>query len=247
MTNNGKAETARLSRLPKRFYETVEVSDTGQGWAITLDDKPVMTPGKSKLVLPSQELAQAIRREWADQKEHIDPKVMPLTKLCNTAIDMITGKEQAVIDDIAKFSASDLICYRAQEPQELVMKQSSQWDPVLDWAAVALGTRFTITKGITHVQQPEQAITRIKDTLKPHSPFSLAALHTMTTLTGSALLVLAHVAGRFDAQTCWQLCHIDEDFQISRWGQDEDAKDLRAYKWLEMQATSGFFSLVNPT
>lgn len=233
--------------LPKRFYKAVTVADAEGAFRILLDGKPVRTPAKHAFVLPTRALAQAIAAEWEAQAEHIDPAAMPLTRLANSALDGVTGREADVRADIARYSASDLVCYRAATPQPLARNQAEAWDPVLAWAGEALGARFEVAEGIMPVAQPEAAREAIARALEGHHAFTLAALHVMTTLMGSALLALAHARGRLSAEAVWAAAHVDEDWQISQWGADAEAQARRARRWAEMQAASRMLMLVGET
>ena len=147
--------------------------------------------------------------------------------------------------DIAAFAANDLLCYRADAPDPLVVQQSAHWDPVLAWAREALGARFEVAMGLMPVAQPEHAIAAVAAALEDLDPFRLAAVHVMTTLTGSALLTLAHTRGALTAEAAWAAAHVDEDFQVSQWGEDTEATRRRARRWAEMQAASRLFALLS--
>ncbi len=233
MAENGAsahpAATAAASTLPKRFYKEVTIEDEeGREASLLLDGKPVRTPGKAALSLPSRALAEAVAAEWRAQGERIDPLTMPLTRLANSAIDGVRGREQAVIDDIVRHAASDLLCYGADGPKLLVEAQGKHWDPVLAFARDELHAPLVLSEGVVHVAQREASLARIRSEFEGLDPFSLAALHVMTTLTGSALLALAVLRGRLSPQEAWEAAHVDEDYQISRWGDDDEAKTRRA-------------------
>jgi chaperone required for assembly of F1-ATPase len=221
---NGRTARAAKPSLPKRFYIDVAVGGDG---ALLLDGKPVRTPAKAPLVLPTRALAEAVAGEWRAQGERIDPATMPLTKLANSAIDGVAGREQAVIDDILKHAGSDLVCYRAAGPRGLVDAQTKHWDRVLDWARDALGAPLVALDGVVHVAQPQASLDRLGQELAGRDRFALAALHVMTALTGSALLALAVALGRLTPEEAWEAAHVDEDWQISQWGEDEEAAERR--------------------
>ncbi|MCJ7787595.1 MAG: ATPase, partial [Methyloceanibacter sp.] len=155
----------QADQRPKRFYETVSVEREKGGYALRLDGKPVRTPLKKPLALPTRALAEAVAEEWRAQGERIDPETIPLTKLANSVIDGVHGNEEAVIDDIMAYVASDLLCYRADGRQELVAAQQAQWGPVFDWAKDALDAPFTLAEGVVHVAQPQASLDRIKERL----------------------------------------------------------------------------------
>ena len=169
---------------------------------------------------------------------------MPLTRLANSAIDGVRGREAEVQADIVKYAGSDLLCYRATEPEELVRRQAELWDPVLAWGREALGAHLQVAKGVMPVTQPEAAQQAVARALDGQDAFALAALHVMTTLMGSALLALAHARGRLTAEQAWAAAHVDEDWQIGTWGEDAEAVARRRRRWSEMQAASRMLRLL---
>lgn len=251
-TSNGSPPAARQvlakdslrAPLPKRFYKTASVAERKDGFAIELDGKGIKTPAKKDLVLPTRALADAIAAEWAAQKDRIDPDTMPLTRIANTAIDAVAGHMHEVAADVVAFAGNDLLCYRATAPEALAARQKARWDPVLDWARDVLGATLERTVGVTHVAQPPAALAGIESAVRELDPFRLAALHVMTTLTGSALLALAHARGLLDLAEAWSLAHIDEDWQIEQWGRDEEAAARRAKRFAEFEAASRLLNLL---
>jgi chaperone required for assembly of F1-ATPase len=235
---NGKAVCVKKSSLPKRFYKEVAVADDGARAGLLLDGKPVRTPGKAPLTVPTKTLAEAIAAEWRAQGEHIDPRTMPLTKLANSAIDGVEWRTGAVIDDIMAHARADLLCYRASGPDGLLAAQAKHWDPIITWAKDALHAPLTLAEGIIHVAQPEASMAAIRKELEGLDAFTLAALHVMTSLTGSALLALAVLKKRLDPDEAWNAAHVDEDFQIGQWGEDAEAKDRRAARRRDFDAAA---------
>ena len=240
MTENGQSKSAGRGKpsLPKRFYKDVSVADEGGRAALLLDGKPVRTPGKAPLAVPNAALAEAIADEWRGQKEHIDPKTMPLTKLANTAIDGVAGKRDAVIDDILNHARADLLCYRADGPEKLLAAQAAHWDPVLAWAKDALRAPFNLAEGVVHVAQPDASIAALKNEIEKLDDVGLAGLHVMTSLAGSALLGLAVALKRLEPDAAWDAAHVDEDFQISQWGEDAEAKARRESRKRDFDAAA---------
>ena len=230
--------------LAKRFYSEVTVARRDDGAEVLLDGRSVRTPAKADFVVPAMVLAEAIAEEWRAQGDQIDPRTMPLTKLANTAIDGVSHKRDETIDAVMAFAASDLICYRAEQPDGLVMKQMALWGPVIDWLAQYLGARFEVSEGVMHVEQPEESLARVREVVETFDAYSLTAFHTMASLMGSTFLALAHVAGLFDLQATWTAAHVDEDWQISQWGQDEEAAARRAKRWEEMEVASRMFAML---
>lgn len=241
-----RAQIQMRTPLPKRFYEDVAVAVAEGGFTVTLDGKAVKTPGKAPLTLPTARAAQLIADEFSAQGENIDLASMPAYRLANTAIDGVASDPQAVVEDILRFSSSDLLCYRADGPDTLVRRQNEAWDPVIDWAQASLGARFNLAEGVIHVEQPREAIASLGVHLRQRSePLRLAALHVMTTLTGSALLALAVDFGELDAETAWNAAHVDEDFQAEQWGHDSEALARRTNRKRDMMAASALLGAID--
>jgi len=231
------AEPSRESQLPKRFYETAEVAEEQGVFGLLLDGRPVRTPGKSKLAFPRYDLAHVARKEWEDQGERIDPMTMPLTRLANTAIDGVATDMQAVKEDVIRYAGTDMLCYRAATPPPLVELQRERWDPLIEWAQIALGARLVLAEGVMHVAQPPESIAAFGVHVNAvQQPMELAALHVVTSLTGSALLAMAALKGQLDCDEAWSLAHLDEDWNIEQWGSDEEAEARRLYRFKEMTA-----------
>ncbi|WP_075288751.1 ATP12 family chaperone protein [Pararhizobium arenae] len=235
-----RAQIQMLKPLPKRFYTTVTVAPAeAGGYAVLLDGRNVRTPAKNPLTVPTEKVAALLAEEWDAQKDVINPATMPVTRLANTALDGVANDIRAVFDDILKFSGTDLLCYRAAEPEGLVARQTERWDPILSWAADSLGARFILAEGIVHQEQPRAATNAFAGALRAYAtPLGLACLHTITSLTGSALLALAFAERRISAEEAWELAHIDEDWQIEHWGTDEEAFQRRENRWQDMQAAA---------
>lgn len=243
-----RAQIQMLKPLPKRFYKDVSVSAGEDGHAIHLDGRAVKTPAKNQLVAPTAELAELLRAEWDAQVEVIDPATMPITRLVNTAIDGIASDPQAVVEDMLRFSASDMLCYRASDPEGLVERQRRLWDPVLDWAANDVGAHFILIEGVMPQEQPREAVAAFGARLRVHDDaIALAALHTITSLTGSAILSLAFAEGELSVDEAWTLAHLDEDWTIEHWGTDEEAEVRRAKRYKDMKAAASSFMALKPT
>ncbi|MCZ8545513.1 ATP12 family chaperone protein [Mesorhizobium qingshengii] len=235
-----RAQIQMKTHLPKRFYKTATVAPAEDGFAVHLDGKPVRTPGKALLALPTERAAALAAAEFAAQGETINPVTMPVMRLVNTAIDGVASDPQAVLEDILRFASADLLCYRADAPQGLVERQNQHWDPVIDWARATLGARFNLAQGIIHVEQPRETIAVLGVHLSQRAdPLRLAAIHVMTSLTGSALLALAVDCGELDAEAAWSAGHVDEDWQIGQWGQDAEAVARRSARKRDMMAAAG--------
>ncbi|MDR7032115.1 ATP12 family chaperone protein [Mesorhizobium sp. BE184] len=226
-----RAQIQMKTPQPKRFYKVASVAPVEGGFAVHLDGKPVRTPGRALLAMPNGQAAALVAAEFEAQQEIIDPVTMPVLRLANTAIDGVASDPQAVLEDILRFASSDLLCYRADGPQGLVDRQNQHWDPVIDWARAGLGARFNLAEGVIHVDQPRETIAVLGAHLAQRAePLRLAALHVMTSLTGSALLALAVDFGELDGEAAWLAAHVDEDWQIDHWGQDAEAVARRAHR-----------------
>ncbi len=230
--------------LPRRFYKDAGVAERKGAHMVLLDGKPAKTPARRPLALPTRALAQAVAAEWAAQGEIIDFANMPLTRLVQLAIDRVADEAEAIVAEIAKYAGSDLLFYRAAEPAGLAAAQAAAWDPVIAWAGEALGARFTLAEGVRFVAQPVDALTVIRTEvgkLKP--PFALAALASATTLTGSALLALALARRRLTLEEAWAAAHVDEDWNIGRWGEDREAAARRVARFHEFAAAARLFEM----
>jgi len=224
----------------KRFYKSAEARETEGGThALLLDGRPAWTPGRNRLAARSLPLMQRVAEEWERQRETIDPAEMPLTRLLNSAVDGVARTIVETQAEILKYAGSDLLCYRAEEPEALAERQRLAFDPVLDWAAEALGARFRLAAGVMHVEQPREAIEAIRTEIEDFAdPVALAALSVMTSLSGSALLALAVARGRLSPDAAWRAAHIDEDFEIEKWGFDAEAAARREARWREFEAAA---------
>ena len=229
-------------KLPKRFYKLAAPAEAEGGFVLTLDGRPARTPAGNPVTVPSRALAEAVAAEWNGLAEFIDPGEMPLTRLVNSALDGVARDPAPVADEIARYAGSDLLLYRAGEPDTLVREQAAAWDPILDWARDDLKARFVVTEGVMFVLQPEHVSQAIAAAVQavtgegPSGALRLAALNVLTTLTGSALLALAVAHGRLSIADAWTAAHVDEDFQMRAWGQDSEALARRARRWLAAAA-----------
>jgi chaperone required for assembly of F1-ATPase len=237
----------RTSRTPrrKRFYARAGVAEAPDGFSVVLDDKPIRTPSGRAVAAPSLQIAEGIAAEWEAQQEFIDPMTMPLTRLANSVVNGVVDQVDAVAEDIAKYFGSDLLFYRAGYPEALVAREAEHWDPVLFWAADTLGAHFILAEGIVHVRQPDAAVAAARAAL-PKDAWSVAALHVVTTLTGSALLALALLRGRLDPDRVWKAAHVDEDWNIEKWGVDEEVAARRAARLVDFRAAAGVLKALNP-
>ena len=218
------AQGGKRNVLPQRFYASVSLELRQGLWHVLLDGKVARTPARQPLAVDNEAIAAAIADEWQAQASQITPSTMPLTRLVNAAIDGVRDASVPVREEIVRYAASDLICYRAETPRELAERQRAIWDPLLAWASANLGADLAPASGIIHVSQPPEALDRLAEAVAAiAAPVPLAALGAATTISGSAVIALALAHGRLDADAAWEASSVDEDYQASVWGTDDEA------------------------
>jgi chaperone required for assembly of F1-ATPase len=227
--------------LPKRFYKAASVDERDGGFAVLLDGRPMRTPKQMPLVLPTRASAQLVAAEWQAQGDEINPASMPVTRLVNSALDGVADHLDETLADIVRYAGSDLLCYRAGEPPALVAAQAAAWDPLLAFAREKFGARMNVAEGLTFVEQPQDSLAAIANAVEriarePHAVLRAAALHSVTTLTGSAIIALAVLRGAINTQDAWTAAHVDEDEQMRVWGIDTEALRRRAGRLEDMKA-----------
>ena len=225
----------------KRFWKDVAI-DADR--VVTLDGKPVRTPGRRPLALPTDALAEAVAEEWRAVGETIDPRTMPLTGLANAATDPIANDPAQFAARLAAYGESDLLCYRADGPPLLVERQAAAWDPLLAWARGRYDVTFAVTEGVMHVAQPDATIARLHEAVAAYDDFRLAGLSPVVTLTGSLVIGLALIEGEIDADAAWAAAGLDEDWSIEMWGEDWQATQLRELKRKEFGVGVAFLGLL---
>ena len=229
----------------QRFYREASIGPRlTEGYAILLDGKPVRTPAGKPLALANREVAEAVATEWNAQESKIDPDKMMLTKLANTAIDRIAPDRSEAIRQIVAFGRSDLLCYRAQAPDDLVRRQDRVWNPLLDWASATYGIELERGAGVGYIEQPRPATAALEEALSHDTDLWLAACLAATTLTGSAIIALALAVGHMDASQAFAAAQLDEDYQAERWGRDEEAERRKRKKSDELTAIAHLFELL---
>ncbi|MGE0847909.1 MAG: ATP12 family chaperone protein [Flavobacteriaceae bacterium] len=229
---------ARLAKpvLPKRFYENADVGPHEDAeFVLLLDGRPARTPARRLIRFANAALGRLAAAEWNAQKEFIDPSGMPVTRLANTAIDGMDAAAPAVRDDLARYAGSDLVCYRAGEPEGLVEAQNRHWDALVRLAD-GWGMRLNLAEGIVHVEQPERSLSRARALVESLEGIVLAAAHVLVTLTGSYVIAMALIRGEIGPDEAWAAAHVDEDWQISLWGEDAEAAERRALRRREFDA-----------
>ena len=238
---NAKADMERPKL--KRFYKDVTLEVGEPGFLILLDGRVVKTPMKQDLLVPAKALAEAIAEEWAGQDEVIDLETMIFTKLANTALDRVVPRRQEIVDELLGFAGSDLLCYRATEPAALIEREDIAWGPFLAWLKESHDVEMSVASGILHVAQEPGALEKFGSLYESLDGFALTSAHNLTTLTGSAILALALLKEKSTPEQVWQAAHVDEDFQIERWGEDEEASRRRALRLQEFLKTYDFYCL----
>jgi len=230
----------------KRFYKETAVGPADEGFRILLDGKPMRTPAKSILVVPTAPLAEAIAAEWSgvSAEGEINAAHLPLTRLAATGLDRVATRRDEVIGDTSKYAGSDLLCYRATTPDSLVRLQHATWQPLLDWAAERYGARFVVTEGIGFVDQPEEAKARVEEAVSAHSDAALSALYNLTHTSGSVVIALAVAEGRLTAEDAFAAAQVEELYQIGRWGDDPHAKKQRDGVRKDIESCARFLTLL---
>jgi chaperone required for assembly of F1-ATPase len=226
----------------KRFWTDVTV-DAELG--IRLDGKPVRTPGRLPLILPNAALAEAVANEWRSVESEIDPRAMPLTGLSNAAIERVPADPAVFAANLAAYAESDLLCYRAEEPADLVARQSALWDSPLAWASQRYDVHFEVVGGIMHRPQPDATIERLAVAVAVRNPFELAGLAPVVTISGSLVLALALLEGEMTRDTVWTASNLDEDWQAEQWGEDDLAVRARETRRADFDAAARFLSLLD--
>ena len=230
----------------KRFWKEAAAIQAENGWGIALDGKPVRTPARNLLVVPTTALAEAIAAEWNDSGERIDPRSMPLTGLANAAIDRVTTDKEAFAKGLAAYGESDLLCYRAEGPRELVARQEAAWDELLAWGRRRFDVDFLTTCGIVHVAQPDATVRRLAHAVASLDAFQLAGLSPLVTIGGSLLVGLAVLESYISVESAWAAVTIDEHWQREQWGDDAEAEAALETKRQGFFAAARFLELLGP-
>ena len=224
----------------KRFYKAAHVRDG----AVLLDERPVKTPARHALALPTAALAEAVAAEWNAQGDKVDPRAMPLTGLANAALDRVAPDKEAFAARLALYGESDLLCYRADAPAALVARQAAAWDPILAWARRRYDVDFVTVTGIVHRAQPAHTIAQLRQAAAARDAFELAALSPLVTISGSLLIALALAEEAIDLETAWAAATVDEAWQAERWGEDDEASARTAFRRAEFEAADRFLQLL---
>jgi chaperone required for assembly of F1-ATPase len=228
----------------KRFYQDAAAVEIDGGYGVALDGRNIRTPAKAVLVAPTRALAEAIAKEWAAQVDKVDPATMPFMKFASTAIDRIRPQRDAVTGQIAAYAQTDLICYRAEGPLDLVQLQEESWQPLLDWCNERHGASLRATKGVIPIDQDSASLAALSAAVCEHDDFALSALHGLTSTSGSLVIGLAVTAGHLNAAGAVDAAQIDETFQADKWGYDKDAADALSGRRHEIESATTFYALL---
>jgi chaperone required for assembly of F1-ATPase len=227
----------------KRFWQSATVAESPGGFHVLLDAREVKTPAKTPLIVPTHAMAEAIAAEWQAQDIKVRPETMPFTRSANSALDKVTPQFAEVAESIAAYGASDLLCYRAGHPTELVARQAAAWDPLLEWSAEALSAPLNVTTGIVPIDQPAASVAAFGARVHALTPFQLAGLHDLVAISGSLVLGFAIALEKIDVAEGWALSRIDETWQSEQWGEDEMANASEAVRKAGMVHAARFFAL----
>lgn len=230
---------------PKRFWTSSDVEETETGFSVVLDGRPVRTPAKAVLEVPSRAIAEKIAAEFAAQGDRIDPRTMPFTKTANAAIDKVALQLLEVADMLAEYGDSDLLCYRADAPDALIERQNLVWNPLLDWAERELNVKLEPRVGVMHAPQDPMAISELRGRVRAMNAFELAAFHDLVAISGSLIIGFAAKSGAHPIKELWAASRVDEDWQQEQWGEDEEASEMAKHKEAAFLHAFDFMRLLN--
>jgi len=230
----------------KRFYKDAAAARADDGWSVLLDGRPIRTPAKQPLAVPTEAMAGAIAREWNAQGDEILPASMPLTGLANAAVDRVRAERATFVDSLAAYADGDALLYRADHPEDLVRRQAERWNPILDWAEGRYGVEFELVAGVMHRPQRADTIARLRAALDALDDFRLTAMQPLVTISGSLVVALALLEGSLDEEAAWQAGQLDELYQVEKWGEDELAAKSRANRRAAFAAALAFLGLLGP-
>ena len=228
----------------KRFYRKAEAAKRVGGYAVTLDGKPIKTPGKRDLLAPGGALAAAIAEEWNAQETEVRAATMPLTRLATTTVDRVATQRDAIIRQTANYAGTDLVCYRATHPPALAARQQAVWQPLIDWALLRYDAPLVVTTGVIPKTQSATSLRAFAAAVAENDDFALTALHVATAACGSLIIALALFEGHLDAEGAFAAAQVDESFQIEAWGEDAEAAERRRALAADIQAAARFISLL---
>ncbi len=227
----------------KRFWTSVDVAETPEGFSVRLDGRALKTPAKALLVVPTRAMALLIAAEWEAQGDQIRPDSMPATRAANAALDKVRGQFAEVAELLTAYGETDLLCYRADGPAELVARQAAAWDPLLDWAARHFGVDWAVTTGVMPTPQAAATLDRLAAHVAGFTAFELTAFHDLVAMSGSLVIALALTEGQAPPEALWQASRIDEDWQVEQWGEDDEAAATAARRHRAFLDAARFFAV----
>lgn len=227
----------------KRFWTAAGVEPVAGGHAVVLDGRPIRTPGKAPLILPTRPLAQMVAAEWDAQEGEVRPATMPATRTANTAIDTLALHREAVVADLSSYGGTDLLCYRAAVPEGLRARQTAGWDPLLAWAAARFDAALQTADALAPVTQEARALAALAREVARQSDFELAAFHDLVALSGSLVIAIAVIEGIRSPEEAWDLSRIDEAWQAEQWGEDDEAAGAARVKCAAFVHAARFHAL----
>ena len=230
----------------KRLYKAVAIyeADDGSGFSVTLDGRALMSPAQRPMPMPARRLAEAVAAEWEAQGDEIDARAMPMTGFAATVVDRVTPQRDHVVAELAGYGGSDLVCYLADEPVELTARQEAAWAPMRAWAAEVFGARLVPVAGVMPIAQSPECLAALRRAVAAVDDWEMAALHTLTSITGSLVLGLAVLHGRLDADAAYSASEVDDSFQVERWGMDREAEQRRRARRAEAGEAAKFVELL---
>ena len=228
----------------RRFWKDVGVHAEGDGWAVRLDERPLRTPARASLTLPTKALAEAIAEEWRGVEENVDPRAMPMTGTANAAIDRVAPERQAFAGGLARYAEADLACYRSDWPPELVERQAKSWDPLLAWARRRFDVDFATTSSLLHVPQPPATVEQLSHKVGALDAFRLAALSPLVTIGGSLIAALTVLEKAFSPEDAWQAVSVDERWQLEQWGAEPEAQLALDNRQRDFMSAARFLELL---
>ena len=228
----------------KKFYQSATASEVESGFAVHLDARPVRTPAKMLLVLPTRALAEAIAAEWQAQEETIRPTTMPLMQLASTTLDLTTRQRDAVIRQVAAYAGTDLLCYRVERPEDLIAREAATWQPLLEWTTARFGAALEVGRGVMPRSQPDDACAALRAAVAAYDDWRLTALQLATTAAGSLVIGLALMEERLDSERAFEASELHETYQIERWGEDPESIRRRSALKADLKAARLFFDLL---
>ena len=229
--------------MKKRFYKNASVEEVEGGFMVALDGRAVKTPAKKALLIASEKLAEAVASEWRAQEDDIRHESMPMMRFLCTALDRVIPQRAEVVGETVKFAETDLLCYRAQQPQELARRQADSWQPLLDWAESHYGAALNTTTGLTAIAQDEASLALLSAAVDAENDLTLTGLHVATAASGSLIVALALLERKITAEQAWAVSHIDERWQLERWGEDEELSERLEGLRREISAAGKFLAL----